>query len=567
MKRIELALFYMILFLTIFGGFKFQLGTANIEFGVVNPWALAFTLLVAISIKLKGTSAGWEQVDLFLTNLFLKNPRKKAFLLIVVFGLVAMLAHLFKHWIFKTHALDATYVNQSLHFPFDEVLLKCDLCKGGSRFGEHLGATLLLLAPVTQHFQSEEFIIILQNILVFLGIGVVFFFGPLKDNSKILFYGVILFLCHKSLKYFTIWDFKEDHLGFLFCCLVLLALYKKKLALFSVFLLGALASKEIGPFILPFLLFPVWLSDDLSMSRRQKMQFSVVLVGLSLAWAYIGIGLIMPAFSIENGGAGHFKRMGVPGGSLSEILINLVTMPSVWWMILTEKILKWGVLKYLLFLFAPVIFFLKTKWSWFFVSFPMVMINVISSFDTQRSLRGHYEAYILPFLLFGLLLALKDMSWERNRKKLIWALLIALCFSGRWPAHFVWRFFPSKGDIQNIFFFEKIPEKIIFNDKSLCLNASLRVHAQTSHIQSLCKFDFDLVESLDSVEDLRELLRKQSTSRGHDRIRFVLDLRQNQQARFFDQIRTRWVAKEIKSKSGNLVYFQLEKSLEELVRK
>jgi uncharacterized membrane protein len=561
LAHLQKALYYLIFFLVLTGGFVFNIGPAKIEIGEVNPYAWAFLLLIGIDLYRGKESLGLKLSMGFVEKIAtLGDPKRRALFILLAFTLGCILAHLFKHWILKTNALDATYVNQPLHFPFGDPILKCDLCRGDTRFSEHLGATLLLIAPLTQLLKSEEFIILLQNLFVFGGIALLCFFGPIKNKVNLLPVALLLILSHKTMKYFTVWDFKEDHLGFFFLCVALLSLYRKSLVWFAVSVALSLASKEVTPFIFPMLLIPILFDKNLELKASQKFSFSVWTLLLSAAWYIYGVGTLMPAFAAPTSSSvGHFARLGVPGDSLTEILLNLLTNPSVWWMIITEKLAKLTVGKYLLVLLIPFAISLRKSWPWLLASSPMIAINVLSKFDTQRTLRFHYEAFLLPFLIMGLLIALKDYEIKKDLKRLTFALLLALCVSDRWPGHFMWRYWPGVSDLQNISFLNSISD---VTTEPNYLVASDQMHAQTSHLKYLLSVSFNHLAKAPPENRVSSFLNRNPQRAPVSLDRFLLNLEDENQLALYESLKVLELDTSKVSKDQRLVYLKLKQPLE-----
>ncbi|MCB0394515.1 MAG: DUF2079 domain-containing protein, partial [Bdellovibrionales bacterium] len=532
---------------------------ATIELGEVNTFAIVLLLFIGVDLYFKRSSAGLNLAESWLERLCGgKDPQRRALFMLVSFAGLCFVAHLFKHWILKTAALDATYVNQPLNYAFGDPILKCDLCLGATRFSEHLGVSLFLIAPVTQALKSEEFIILLQNALVFFGVGALCFWGTLRKKWNLLPFAILVILSHKTFKYFTVWDFKEDHLGFVSLCFALVSLYRKGYWSFIAFISIALASKEMTPFIVPFLSIPILLDARLRLSGQQKFKYVASILILSIIWAYIGLGILMPKFASPTGtGTGHFARLGIPGDTVSEIIVNLLTSPKVWWTIISEKLLKLSVPKYLFFLALPFIFSIKKSWTWWVAALPMIAINILSRFESQRSLRFHYEAFLLPFLIMGMLLWIQNWDWKKEKKRMALLLLVAFCVSDRWPAHFVWRYFPSLAEVQYVSFFNNIKNE----PGEDYLAATGQMHGQTSHLMYLSEVHFGGMKLGDRDSNLSTFARKNKDEIRKKLRRFLLNLNDERQIAFLSTFNDDEVQQIRKSRDGLMVYLELKKPI------
>jgi hypothetical protein len=70
----------------------------------------------------------------------------------------------------------------------------------------------------------------------------------------------------------------------------------------------------------------------------------------------------------------------------------------------------------------------------------------------------HYDLMILPFLIYSFLLGIAE---EKKSKNVLLALCLALSFSGKWPLHFVIKYWPGLDDIANTQYLENLPQKNI----------------------------------------------------------------------------------------------------------
>ena len=300
--------------------------------------------------------------------------------------------------------------------------------------------------------------IYLVEVLIIFGALFLFFKYILKDKLHLWSIIFILILCSKPFKQALIWDFREDHLTFLFLSLSFLSLYKKKISLFVVCFLFTLMTKEHLPYFLPFLSIPILMEKEFDLSKKQRIFLSFFITISSLVWLVTIHKVITPYF---NGGApptnhivGRFPGFGETN---SEVVKNILTSPKHWWKLITERVLDLEAWRYILTLFAPFILIFKRRWFWVVAASPIFMMNMLSYAKTQRSLSFHYELAILPLFIFALILEVRNF---KSSKQFIWPLMIALCFAGRWPNYYTLKYWPSLDDLQDRQFFASLnPEK------------------------------------------------------------------------------------------------------------
>lgn len=453
---ISVILLVIIAAIAITGGGIFQVGSAKIGLASLDVWAI---LLGAVLLATKDKTRAYNYIVEFLKKI---NSKKSFYIIFGVFMGMLLLGHLLKHWSLNTDASDVAFVNQSLHYP-----LKCDICKNGHRFGEHLGATLYLLTPIVKFIQGEEVIIFLQVGLYALALFLLITKGPLRDRPGLFAFAFLLFISHRALKGTLIWDFKEDHLGSILLLFSYLALYQKRFLIFALCVIGVLSSKEHTGFIVPLMAIPLWFEKDLELTNNQKFALVSFVILSSIVWMFLVFGHFLPIYqpTTESGSGAHITgRLGIPGNSKKEILMNLFFSPSIWWMLLKEKVLTTGAIKYMIFLYLPFAYLLRKRWWWIAATLSVLAMNLISKFSTMRMMIFHYENFILPTLIFGALLAIRKENFNTNQK--IIALILALSVSGKWPGFYVTNNIPSEFHIS---FFRELPRdgKILATSKLL----------------------------------------------------------------------------------------------------
>jgi uncharacterized membrane protein len=88
---------------------------------------------------------------------------------------------------------------------------------------------------------------------------------------------------------------------------------------------------------------------------------------------------------------------------------------------------------------------------WFLPGLALFSLNVLSGFRNQMAMVFHYDLAGLPFLVWGMLIGLqaKILPWldtltpELRLKRSALLLLLALCFSEKWPMFHLTFHFPT----------------------------------------------------------------------------------------------------------------------------
>lgn len=374
--------------------------------------------------------------------------------LVAVLGAL-FVAHCLRHYAFATHAFDLTFLHQPLFWSLKEGLFHCDVCIGGNYLGEHLSFSLATLLPLTSFFYFDEWIFLLETLLVGGGIFLLAWRGPKsapRDGGKFLLFSIFIFICHKALRGSVIWDFREDHLAFFGLCCLLVSLWNRWWTGFFLSFFLVLLSKENFGLVLAFLALPIFFDGKFSagLTKQEKLRAALFCGFVGVLYTVVAFRFLIPLWNAGVEGENNIvKRFPGMGSTPGAVLLHLLTSPQAWWELLRDRIVTFESLKYLFILFAPTCFFAWRAWWWLVPALPTVAMNLLSSAGTQRSMGFHYELVILPFLFFAFLLGLRrEMVGPVRRQK--WAILITLALavavSGRWPIHEIKKYLRSRGD-------------------------------------------------------------------------------------------------------------------------
>ncbi len=443
-------LFFAVGLMIVTGGGRVRISQGVVlEFSSVDLWAWACVLLVALySWLFHGKNHGASLLLGRAIEWFL-NPAQSRRALVAFFGLVfggLFFAHCLKHLSFRTDMSDMTFLHQALFYPFSNPIFQCDFCPDRSYLGSHLAFSLGLPGLVTGWFQSDVLVFMIQVLLLAAPLLIGFKWGPLKARPESWFWVGFIILCSRSLRNSLVWDFREDHLIFAFLLGACLSLYFSRILYFIVFLVLALLSKENVAWIALFLVFPILMEKKITLSRIGRWKLAGAVLGVCVAWGFFSFRVLIPHFS----GAME-KVMDIPrrfpglGSTPQEVLTRILFSPAVWWMLLKTKLFNFLAIKYLVLLLGPFVFFARRGWVWLLPVFPGLAMNLLSGMGTQRSMEFHYDLVIFPFLTMALWVGVERLLANGiPRKTWMFAVVLALCLSGRWPAFYVHSFWPTQ---------------------------------------------------------------------------------------------------------------------------
>ena len=497
-RLINLFFIFLIIILSTFialawltGGAVFSVGGVKLEVSSLDPWMIGFLLVVFFDSLLKGRATRWLGQKTLQGVAWVCNPsrsRAAAFILIVWIFTCLGMAHGLRHLSFRTHAFDLTFLHQPLFYPFFPRALTCDVCDGGRYFGEHLAFSLYLIAPITRFFREfifhDHLIFMLQILILAFPLWFGLKRGPLKDHPGLWFFSVLFILCCRGFRNAASWDFREDVLVFAFLLGASLAVYRRRIFYFFIFLVLALFSKENIAFITPFIAIPIMWDSGLMLSQKQRRWISLAVILVSVIWGFISFHWLMPVLSDGTESSNEIvSRFHEFGSTPREVLITLLTSPQAWWKLFSAHLLRWESLKYLVLLLTPFLYFIRFSPFWVFPVVPGVLMNLLSSAETQRSFNFHYELMILPFLIFGLWAGMAEWAKRaenvNHSKNLVIAMLIALAVSGRWPGRQIQLYWPTREQVLDSFFFSRL------QSDNQGVAATLPILAQISHLPRL----------------------------------------------------------------------------------
>ncbi|MBL7717056.1 MAG: DUF2079 domain-containing protein [Bdellovibrionales bacterium] len=471
------GLFALVSFLLLTGGTILHFGRAKIEFSTLDLWALLFVASVWAVRRWnpRGFEKSWPALAWnWITDA--KNSQTWAWRVCVFFFAMIFLAHGVKHLGFETHLWDMVPVHQGLFNPWPTAktrVFACDACIGLSTLGEHLTFSFFLLAPFTWILKSDTFIFLVQVLI--LGFPLYYAIRT-RLEPKLWLTVLLIFLCQRTLRNAGIWDFREDDLAYFGLFFMILGFHRQNwLVFFSSLVLALLSKENIFAVTLVFSV-SILLSRESGVDRRRRVQVAAAVALISLFYAWLSFKVLIPKF-VGIAGAQHpiSARLSTFGKTPGEILLRVFTEPGRLFGLIYQLIVTPDALKYLVFLLGPVAFFFRSReaFVWLIPATAGIAMNLISSASTQRMLQFHYDLIIVPFLVWAAMLGIRDLmkSPARGKPVLAVGLLIALCFSGRWPGFTITHSWPETGEARAAHAFSTLQ-----GDEPTASNASIAAH-------------------------------------------------------------------------------------------
>lgn len=403
---------------------------------------------------------------------FSPSIKKTKFYLTLFLGL-SFIAHIFKHWSFNTHGYDISFVYQALYHPLRGPLLPTDFAPSGTALGEHLLFSLMLIAPLTSLIKSDELIGLIQHLTIFTGLYLLIFKSFMQNASRFWSYSAFLFLTFKTLRASLVWNFREDIFIFTGLALFIYCIANKYFFRSLLFAILLLLTKESVCLILPFAAVPILFDKDIKLKQSKLLAGLIVI--FSGIYFIVGYKLLLPHFAAGKMTSPFLVRFGDWGNSPSEVVLNLLISPPIWWDALKRLMAPFNIKYYLALLLPTLIIVGRNRRAllWLFPGIMGILMNAITGFKNQTSMSYHYDLIVLPFIFASISVALLSYRDIYN-KRLVWAMIFAITLSGRWPGFYINKFMINSEDIS---------AQRVINDIDYKLIAGNRMSAQVNHLK------------------------------------------------------------------------------------
>ncbi|MBV9710892.1 MAG: DUF2079 domain-containing protein [Ktedonobacteraceae bacterium] len=297
-------------------------------------------------------------------------------------------------------AIWSTVHGQVLHQTICNILhdSNCGGFNGVSRFALHFEPILFPVSLFYLIWADPRTLLILQVLVVAAGAYPAFWLARLRLRNDLAAVAIaLIYLLYPALQQATAIDFHAVTFTASFLLFTLYFMYTRRTVWLFVFaLLSILCKEEIGVVIA---MFGLW---SMVFQRRWKTGLALVVIGS--VTSVLAILIIIP----------HFSPTGQPmlgvryGAGPVQTVLGLVTHPKTF---LHQYLLEHNHLAYLRSLFAPGAFLpLLAPWI-LIMAVPSIAANLLSSDPQQYTGLFHYNAEIVPVLIFALIEAMVLILW------------------------------------------------------------------------------------------------------------------------------------------------------------
>lgn len=253
----------------------------------------------------------------------------------------------------------------------------------------------LLLAPLYALVPRTETMLVLQVVLA--SSGAVPLFLLARDRAGAGAWGLLaalLYFAALPVQYAILYEFQIRTVGTVLFLWAFLFFERRRFWPFLAAGLLAIWTRSDGSFALAAM-------GLYALIHRRGWQWVVVPLVAGMGWLLLCLTVLIPTFREDNGFLYGFVYAWL-GDTPLEMVGTLVTRPGyVLGQVATPA--KGG---YLLALFAPLLFLPLLRPDIVLIGAPSLLLNLLSPEHIHWSIRYHYQAFVVPFLLIAVVYAL-----------------------------------------------------------------------------------------------------------------------------------------------------------------
>lgn len=296
-----------------------------------------------------------------------------------------------------------------------------------SYFGVDIIVTELLFAPLYALWQQPATLLVLQALIVPLGsIPLYLLAVQLFESRTVGLAAAGLYLLALPVQYATLYEFQIRLVGtvcFLWAFWALEGRYGWRFMLFAALALGT--RSDAG-----FALVGIGLYAAL---QRRGWRWSVLPMIGGFGWVLLCNAVLIPSIRSDSSTLYAFLY-GWMGTTPTAMLETLITRPVFVW----QHIATFGKAEYLLQLGGPLLFLFLLRPSISMIALPSLLLNLLSADRIHWSIRYHYQAFVLPWLLLATLYAVAQLR-QHPRTRRWWRPVLALIILTTILSNLIWR--------------------------------------------------------------------------------------------------------------------------------
>ncbi len=337
----------------------------------------------------------------------------------VLAGMIAMstailfLCSSIRHLLFHSTAYDLGYFDQ-LSYLLSQGLPPVISFWGYHFLGGHADWIMYFVALPYKIYPSVFWLLGIQAIALSMGALPTYHLAQqagLKNGQSTAI--AATYLLHPIIFNLNLFDFHPEVIALPLILTAILTARRNQVGWFVlcvILILGCRDALSLTVFVMGFWL---WLFE-------KRLKCGAIALILGGGWFLFATQVLIPAF--PPGGVISVARFDYLGSSVGEIILNLFLKPNL----VLSTLFTLPNLQYLCLLFLPVIWGL----SWQHLApliaiIPTLLLNLLSTLETQKDLLHQYSLPALPFLMVAIIATLADgKGWVQSRRGILLCSLI-----------------------------------------------------------------------------------------------------------------------------------------------
>jgi uncharacterized membrane protein len=286
--------------------------------------------------------------------------------------------------------------------------------------GDHAAWILYFLALLYKIYPDVHWLFLVQAFSLAVGVVPIWYLAASMGLKKSPRNAIALaYLLYPVVFNVNLFDFHPEVIAVPALLGAILAAKLERLGWFIVAIVIVLGCKAV--LALTILAMGIWL-----LLGEKKTVFGFIAIALGLSWFAIATQIIIPRFSGTEAAA--VDRYSYLGNSVFAITKNLVFKPGL----ILGKIFTLDTLGYLFLVIIPVAWgFSWNNLTLLTGAIPILLINILSDYPTQRNLVHHYSLAVIPFLFLVVISTVASgKAWFKSSKTiLIWSVIAFLALA------------------------------------------------------------------------------------------------------------------------------------------
>ena len=267
----------------------------------------------------------------------------------------------------------------------------------------------LLLAPIYALFPRTETMLVMQVALAATGAIPLYLLARQYGGSA--WHGLLaalLYFAALPVQYAILYEFQIRTVGTVLLLWAFFFYGQCRLALFLLFGILAMWTRSDAGFVLAGM-------GGYALLQRRSWPWVVLPSVVGVGWVLLSVRVLIPAFRAEQDFLYSLIYRWL-GDTPTAMLQTLLTRPVY----VAEHVLTAGKLGYLLDLLLPLLFLPLLRPRIVLIATPILLLNLLSLDRIHWSIRYHYQAFIIPFLLIATVYAVIDLERHTRHSRQAW---------------------------------------------------------------------------------------------------------------------------------------------------